>query len=144
PPGGGTTDYAVEIYYKAVEEGRYTSYIAEGTYMDMMYMPDALQVIVDLMEADGSKLEHRNAFNITAMSIEPNQIAEEIKKHIPAFEMDYAVDPVRQGIAESWPNFIDPSAAKEEWGFTAAYDLEKMTADMIEKLSSKLNKKSFS
>lgn len=144
PPGGGTTDYAVEIYYKAVEEGRYTSYIAEGTYMDMMYMPDALQAIVDLMEADGSKLEHRNAFNITAMSIEPNQIAEEIKKHIPAFEMDYAVDPVRQGIAESWPNFIDPSAAKEEWGFTAAYDLEKMTADMIEKLSSKLNKKSFS
>lgn len=144
PPGGGTTDYAVEIYYKAVEEGRYTSYIAEGTYMDMMYMPDALQAIIDLMEADGSKLEHRNAFNITAMSIEPNQIAEEIKKHIPAFEMDYAVDPVRQGIAESWPNFIDPSAAKEEWGFTAAYDLEKMTADMIEKLSSKLNKKSFS
>lgn len=144
PPGGGTTDYAVEIYYKAVEEGRYTSYIAEGTYMDMMYMPDALQAIVDLMEADGSKLEHRNAFNITAMSIEPNQIAEEIKKHIPAFEMDYAVDPVRQGIAESWPNSIDPSAAKEEWGFTAAYDLEKMTADMIEKLSSKLNKKSFS
>ncbi|BDH60536.1 L-threonine 3-dehydrogenase [Lysinibacillus sp. PLM2] len=144
PPGGGTTDYAVEIYYKAVEEGRYTSYIAEGTYMDMMYMPDALQAIVDLMEADGSKLEHRNAFNITAMSIEPNQIAKEIKKHIPTFEMDYAVDPVRQGIAESWPNSIDPSAAKGEWGFTSAYDLEKMTADMIEKLSSKLNKKSFS
>ncbi|MBD8025545.1 L-threonine 3-dehydrogenase [Ureibacillus sp. Re31] len=138
PPGGGTTDYAVDIYYKAVENGRYTSYIAEGTYMDMMYMPDALQAIVDLMEADGSKLKHRNAFNISAMSFEPSQIAGEIKKHIPTFEMDYDVDPTRQAIADSWPNSIDSSAAMEEWGFKAQYDLEKMTIDMLEKLNRKL------
>lgn len=138
PPGGGTTDYAVDIYYKAVENGRYTSYIAEGTYMDMMYMPDALQAIVDLMEADGSKLKHRNAFNITAMSFEPSQIAAEIKKHIPTFEMDYDVDSTRQAIADSWPNSIDSSAAVEEWGFKAQYNLEKMTIDMLEKLNRKL------
>nr|WP_106783387.1 L-threonine 3-dehydrogenase [Lysinibacillus timonensis] len=140
PPGGGTTDYAVEIYYKAIEEGYYTSYIAEGTYMDMMYMPDALQAIVDLMEADGTKLKHRNAFNISAMSFEPSQIAAEIKKHIPAFKMDYEVDPIRQAIADSWPNWIDSSAAEEEWGFKVEYNLEKMTADMLDKLREKLRK----
>ena len=141
PPGGGTTDYAVDIYYKAVEQGHYISYIAEGTYMDMMYMPDALQAIVDLMEADGSKLKHRNAFNISAMSFEPSQIAGEIKKHIPTFEMNYHIDPVRQGIANSWPNSIDSSAAVEEWGFKANYNLEKMTIDMLEKLKQKLDQK---
>jgi len=140
PPGGGTTDYAVDIYYKAIENGQYTSYIAEGTYMDMMYMPDALQAVVDLMEADGSKLKHRNAFNISAMSFEPAQIAREIKKHIPTFEMSYDVDPVRQKIADSWPNSIDSSVAIEEWGFKAEYDLEKMTVDMLEKLNQKLIK----
>ena len=144
PPGGGTTDYAVEVYYKAVEQGRYTSYIAEDTYMDMMYMPDALQAIVDLMEADGSKLTHRNAFNISAMSFEPSEIAAEIKKHIPSFKMDYKVDPVRQAIADSWPNSIDSSAAIQEWGFKAQYDLEKMTIDMLEKLKAKLNEKAIS
>ncbi|SOC39585.1 L-threonine 3-dehydrogenase [Ureibacillus acetophenoni] len=138
PPGGGTTDYAVEIYYKAIEEGQYTSYIAEGTYMDMMYMPDALQAVVDLMEADPSNLKHRNAFNISAMSFEPSQIAAEIKKHIPTFEMTYEVDPVRQKIADSWPNSIDSSAAIEEWGFKVEYDLEKMTVDMLGKLKTKL------
>lgn len=137
-PGGGTTDYAVEIYYKALEEGKYTSYIAEGTYMDMMYMPDALQAIVDLMEADPAKLIHRNAFNVTAMSFEPSQIAAAIQKEIPSFEMAYDVDPVRQAIADSWPDSIDATAAKEEWGFKAIYDLEKMTADMLEKLKVKL------
>jgi nucleoside-diphosphate-sugar epimerase len=136
-PGGGTTDYAVEIYYKANEEGRYTSYIAEGTYMDMMYMPDALQSIVDLMEADSSKLKYRNAFNISAMSCEPTQIAKEIKKYIPTFEIAYHVDPIRQAIAESWPNSMDSSATKNEWGFKVEYDLEKMTVDMLEKLSEK-------
>ncbi|RHW40074.1 L-threonine 3-dehydrogenase [Lysinibacillus yapensis] len=140
PPGGGTTDYAVEIYYKAVEQGRYTSYIAEGTYMDMMYMPDALQAIVDLMEADSAKLKHRNAFNISAMSFEPSQIAAAIQKHIPSFKIDYKVDPTRQAIADSWPNAIDSSAAVEEWGFKAAYDLDKMTMDMLEKLKRKLSK----
>ncbi|WP_170958258.1 L-threonine 3-dehydrogenase [Bacillus pseudomycoides] len=138
PPGGGTTDYAVEIYYEAIKKGAYTSYIAEGTYMDMMYMPDALQAIVSLMEADPSKLIHRNAFNITAMSFEPEQIAAAIRKHIPTFTMDYAVDPARQTIANSWPNSIDATAAKEEWGFKAAYDLDKMTADMLAKLKKKL------
>lgn len=141
PPGGGTTDYAVDIYYKAVEQGYYTSYIAEGTYLDMMYMPDALQAIIDLMEADGSKLIHRNAFNISSMSIEPTQIAKEIQKHIPAFKMDYLVDPVRQRIAESWPDSIDSSAAVREWGFKVEYDLEKMTIDMLEKLREKIEKK---
>jgi nucleoside-diphosphate-sugar epimerase len=144
PPGGGTTDYAVDIYYKAIEEGRYTSYIAEGTYMDMMYMPDALQAIVDLMEADGSKLVHRNAFNISAMSFEPEEIAAEIKKHIPHFKMSYNIDPARQAIADSWPNAIDSSAAREEWGFKAEYDLVKMTADMLEKLKRKLERKAIS
>ena len=138
PPGGGTTDYAVDIYYKAIEEGKYTSYIEKGTYMDMMYMPDALQAIVDLMEADASKLEHRNAFNVTAMSFEPEQIAASIRKHIPNFEMNYEVDPIRQTIANSWPDSIDASAAKAEWGFKAQYDLDEMTKDMLEKLAAKM------
>ncbi|WP_066288422.1 L-threonine 3-dehydrogenase [Bacillus sp. FJAT-29937] len=134
PPGGGTTDYAVEIYYEAIQKKHYTSYIAEGTYMDMMYMPDALNAIVDLMEADASKLKHRNSFNVTAMSFEPEQIAAEIRKSIPEFTMDYQVDPVRQTIADSWPNSLDATAAREEWGFKAEYDLAKMTKDMLEKL----------
>lgn len=138
PPGGGTTDYAVDIYYKALEVGKYTSYIEKGTYMDMMYMPDALQAIVDLMEADASKLEHRNAFNVTAMSFEPEQIAASIRKHIPDFEMNYEVDPIRQTIANSWPDSINASAAKAEWGFKAQYDLDEMTKDMLEKLAAKI------
>ncbi|PKH11030.1 MULTISPECIES: L-threonine 3-dehydrogenase [Planomicrobium] len=137
-PGGGTTDYAVDIYYKALEQGSYTSYIDKGTYMDMMYMPDALQAIVDLMEADPAKLEHRNAFNVTAMSFEPEGIAASIRKHIPEFQMNYDVDPARQAIADSWPDSIDASAAKKEWGFKTAYDLDAMTADMLEKLKAKL------
>ncbi|GAA0693662.1 MULTISPECIES: L-threonine 3-dehydrogenase [Clostridium] len=139
PPGGGTTDYAVDIYYKALQEGKYTSYIAEGTKMDMMYMPDALNGIVKLMEADPSKLVHRNAFNIAAMSFEPNEIAAEIKKHIPNFEISYDVDPVRQAIADSWPNSLDDSAARNEWGFENKYDLSSMTEDMLNKLRVKLN-----
>lgn len=139
PPGGGTTDYAVDIYYKALEDKKYTSYINKGTYMDMMYMPDALKAIVNLMEADSSKLIHRNAFNITAMSFEPEMIAAEIKKHIPEFEMSYSVDPIRQAIANSWPDSIDSTSAKEEWGFKANYDLASMTTDMLEKLKVKLN-----
>lgn len=138
PPGGGTTDYAVDIFYKAIEQKSYESFIAEGTYMDMMYMPDALQAIVDLMEADASKLVHRNAFNVTAMSFEPEQIAASIQKHIPDFNMSYNVDPIRQAIADSWPDSIDASAAQKEWGFKATYDLDAMTADMLEKLKKKL------
>lgn len=138
-PGGGTTDYAVDIYYEALKNHKYTSFIKEGTYMDMMYIPDALNAIVNLMEADPSKLIHRNAFNITAMSFEPSQIAAEIKKHISDFTMDYAVDPVRQAIADSWPNSLDDSAARSEWGFKAKYDLKSMTEDMLEKLRVKLD-----
>ncbi|QDP41395.1 L-threonine 3-dehydrogenase [Radiobacillus deserti] len=136
-PGGGTTDYAVDIYYKAIEEGTYTSYINKGTYMDMMYMPDAIEAIIQLMEADPEKLIHRNAFNVTAMSVEPEDFAKAIQKHIPSFTLQYDVDPVRQAIADSWPNSIDATAAKFEWGFEAKYDLEKMTADMLEKLKAK-------
>ncbi|OPJ55134.1 L-threonine 3-dehydrogenase [Alkalithermobacter paradoxus] len=139
-PGGGTTDYAVHIYYDAIQKGRYTSYIDKGTYMDMMYMPDALNAISTLLEADPSKLIHRNAFNITAMSFEPEQIAAEIKKHIPNFEMDYNVDSVRQSIANSWPNSLDDSAAREEWGWNPKYDLSSMTKDMLEKLRTRLGK----
>jgi nucleoside-diphosphate-sugar epimerase len=138
PPGGGTTDYAVEIYYEAIKNGKYTSYIDKGTYMDMMYMPDALDAIIDLMEADPAKLLHRNAFNVTAMSFDPDELAAEIKKHIPGFEMNYNVDPIRQAIADSWPNSIDASAASNEWGFKAKYDMSSMTADMLDKLRTKL------
>ncbi|WP_026478486.1 L-threonine 3-dehydrogenase [Alkaliphilus transvaalensis] len=136
-PGGGTTDYAVTIFYEALKHKKYTSYIGAGTYMDMMYMPDAVNSIIDLMEADPAKLKHRNAFNVTAMSFEPEQIAAEIRKHIPEFTMDYDVDPMRQAIANSWPDSIDPSAAIEEWGFKVEYDLPKMTADMLAQLKAK-------
>ncbi|WP_284140202.1 L-threonine 3-dehydrogenase [Virgibacillus sp. LDC-1] len=138
PPGGGTTDYAVEIYYEAIKNKAYTSFIGEGTYMDMMYMPDALHAIVQLMEADASKLQHRNAFNIAAISAAPEDFAAAIKKYIPEFQMDYQVDPVRQKIAESWPNSIDASAAQKEWGFKAEYNLDAMTKDMLDKLAVKL------
>lgn len=137
-PGAGTTDYAVHIYYDAVKKGAYTSYIAEGTHMDMLYMPDALKAVVDLMEADPAKLKHRNAFNITAMSLTPEILDASIKKHMPDFKLDYDVDPVRQAIAESWPNSLDDSCAREEWGWKPEYDLDKMTADMLENLEKKL------
>lgn len=137
-PGGGTTDYAVEIYYEALKRKEYTCYIEEKTKMDMMYMPDAIDAIIDLMEADPTKLLHRNAFNITAMSFSPKEIGEEIKKFIPDFRIKYDIDPIRQEIAESWPNCIDATAAKEQWGFKAKYDLSSMTEDMLDKLSRKL------
>ncbi|HHI87785.1 MAG TPA: L-threonine 3-dehydrogenase [Candidatus Cloacimonetes bacterium] len=137
-PGGGTTDYAVEIYYKAIQEGKFTCYLKKGTYMDMMYMPDAIKGAIDIMEADPAKLKHRNAFNVTAMSFDPEEIAASIKKLIPDFTMDYDVDPVRQAIADSWPDSMDDSAAREEWGWNPVYDLEAMTKDMIEVLSKKL------
>jgi nucleoside-diphosphate-sugar epimerase len=136
-PGGGTTDYAVDIFYEALKKGKYKCFIKEGTYMDMMYMPDALNAIVTLMEAEPSKLLHRNAFNITAMSFEPSMLAVEIKKHIPDFEIQYEIDPVRQCIADSWPNSIDDSDARKEWGFKANYDITSMTEDMISKLKTK-------
>jgi len=138
PPGGGTTDYAVEIYYEAIKKGEYTSYINKGTFMDMMYMPDALNAVIQLLEADPSKLKHRNSFNVTAMSVDPELISTAIRKHIPDFKLHYQVDPIRQAIADSWPNSIDSSAAEEEWDFKAEYDLEKMTEDIVQKLKIKL------
>lgn len=139
-PGGGTTDYAVEIFYEAIKNKKYTCYIKAGTFLDMMYMPDAIKAAIDLMEADSAKLVHRNAFNVTAMSFDPEIIANEIKKHIPEFTWDYDVDPVRQAIAETWPNNMDDSTAKEEWGWKPAYELPVMAKDMIEKLTVKLSK----
>lgn len=136
-PGGGTTDYAVDIYYKALEEGTYTSYIDKGTFMDMMYMPDALQAIVDLMEADPTKLIHRNAFNVTAMSFDPEMLAASIRKELPGFTLNYEVDPIRQAIANSWPDSIDATAACDEWGFKAQFDLDAMTRDMLKQLRAK-------
>ncbi|MDF2840780.1 MAG: threonine dehydrogenase [Clostridia bacterium] len=140
-PGGGTTDYAVHIYYEALKNKKYASYIGAGTFMDMMYMDDALKSIHDLMEANPDKLVHRNAFNVTAMSFDPEMLAAEIKKHIPEFTLSYDVDPVRQAIANSWPNSLDDSAARTEWGWNPKYDLASMTKDMLEKLSVKLNVK---
>ncbi|EMF0108937.1 L-threonine 3-dehydrogenase [Enterococcus hirae] len=137
-PGGGTTDYAVDIYYSAIKEGKYTCFIDRGTAMDMMYMPDAIEAIVQLMNANPKNLVHRNAFNISAMSFEPEEIKASIKKVFPDFEMDYAVDPVRQSIADSWPNSLDISCAQKEWGFQPRYDLDKMTQDMLTKLQEKL------
>ena len=136
-PGGGTTDYAVDIYYEALRKQAYTSYIGAGTYMDMMYMPDALNGIMTLIEADPAKLTHRNAYNITAMSFEPGQIAAEIRKHIPEFKMSYDVDPIRQAIADSWPNSIDDSVARADWGWAPKYDLASMTTDMLIQLKKK-------
>lgn len=138
PPGGGTTDYAVDIYYEAIKAGKYSCFLNENTSLDMMYMPDALDAIIDLMEADASKLIHRNAFNVTAMNFTPKEIYAEIKKHIPEFTMDYNVDPIRQSIADSWPNSLDDTEARKQWGWNPKYDLTSMTADMIEKLRIKL------
>jgi nucleoside-diphosphate-sugar epimerase len=138
PPGGGTTDYAVEIYYRAIEHKKYTCYLKKGTYLDMMYMPDALKAAIDLMEASPAKLNHRNAFNVTAMSVAPENIAAEIEKIVPEFTMDFKIDPLRQAIADSWPNSMDDGAAREEWEWQPEYDLVSMTQDMIEKLSQKL------
>jgi len=138
-PGGGTTDYAVEIYYEAIKNKNYVCYLKPGTFLDMMYMPDALRALVDLMEADPFRLKHRNCFNVTAMSFDPEMIAAEIKKHIPEFHMEYQIDPVKQAIADSWPNKMDDSAAREEWGWKPEYDLASMTEDMLRVLSTKLS-----
>ncbi|MDI3503401.1 MAG: hypothetical protein PWP64_337 [Candidatus Cloacimonadota bacterium] len=139
-PGGGTTDYAVEIYYEAIKTKSYTSNLSAGTFLDMMYMPDALRSAVELMEADPAKLVHRNCFNVTAMSFDPEMIAAAIRKYIPEFRLDYKVDPVKQAIADSWPNSMDDSAARSEWGWKPEFDLDSMTKDMIEKVSAKLKK----
>lgn len=137
-PGGGTTDYAVEIYYSAVKGEEFVCPIAPGTFMDMMYMPDALNAAVKIMQADPRYLVHRNSFNIASMSFEPETIYREIKKHYPDFKIRYEVDPVRQAIADSWPNKMDDTCARKEWGWIPRYNLETMTNDMILHLKEKL------
>ena len=136
-PGGGTTDYAVEIYFKAVREGRYTSYIAKDTYMDMMFMDDAIDAIIKLMEADSENLVTRNGYNLSAMSFEPEMLKEAIQQYYPNFVLDYEVDPDRQGIADTWPDSIDTSCSRNEWGFNPQYDLPKMTKIMLRAIEAK-------
>jgi len=138
PPGGGTTDYAVAIFYDALRHGRYTCFLGPGTRLDMMYMPDAVRATLELMEADPARLKHRNAFNIASVNFTPAEIAAEIGRHVPGFRIEYEIDPVRQAIADSWPESLDDSAAREEWGWRPRYDLAAMTADMIEQLRAKL------
>ena len=137
-PGGGTTDYAVEVYYSAVKGEEFVCPIAPGTYMDMMYMPDALQAAVHLMQADPARLRHRNSFNIASMILEPEQLFAKIREYIPELRVKYEVDPVRQAIAESWPDRMDDACAREEWDWEPAYDLDSMTRDMIRHLRDKL------
>ncbi len=136
-PGGGTTDYAVEIYYKAIEEGRYTCFVKKDTMLPMMYMPDCIKATMNLAEADFDDLVHYSDFNVGALSVTAGDIAESIRKHIPDFEVDYEPD-YRQAIADTWPTGVDDSAAREEWGWQSDWDLESMTEDMLRKLRMKL------
>ncbi len=137
-PGGGTTDYAVEIFYQAIREQRFSCFLRADTRLDMMYMPDAVAAIMQVMEADAGRLSHRNAFNVSAMSFTPAELAAAIQRHIPDFAIDYEVDPLRQAIADSWPDAMDDSAARAEWGWQPRYDLAAMTEDMLEKVAAKL------
>lgn len=137
PPGGGTTDYAVEIFYAAIRYGRYTCFLRGDTQLDMMYMPDAISAAIQLMEADPKKLLHRNAFNVTAMQFTPEVLTKEIRNYLPTFTIDYEIDPVRQAIADSWPRSLDDSAARLEWGWQPHYDLSVMVQDMLAKLRAK-------
>lgn len=139
-PGGGTTDYAVEVYYAAVKGETFVCPIAPGTYMDMMYMPDALKAAVEIMEADPARLIHRNSFNIASMSFEPEMLFAKIRETIPSLQVCYEVDPVRQAIAESWPDRMDDSCARAEWDWKPSYDLDAMTTDMIAHLKERFGK----
>jgi nucleoside-diphosphate-sugar epimerase len=142
-PGGGTTDWAVEIFYAAVREGRYTCFLQGDTYLDMMYMPDAVKAATDIMDADPERLRHRNAFNVTATSFCPEDLSAFIRAHVPAFEISYKVDPIRQAIANSWPNRMEDYAARVEWGWEPEYDTERITAEMLEKVKEQLNVKTY-
>ena len=137
-PGGGTTDYAVEIFYEAIKKKRYTCFLKEDTKLPMMYMPDCIKGTIDLMEADVKKLRHHCDFNMSSMSFSAGELAGEIKKHIPSFKCDYKPD-FRQAIADSWPQSIDDSAAREEWGWNPSFDLSSMTKDMLDKLGKRFD-----
>lgn len=138
PPGGGTTDYAVDIYYAAVKGEEFKCPLKPGTFMDMMYMPDALRGAIEIMEADPAKLKHRNSFNIASMSFDPEIIYNKIREYRPEFKMKYELDPLRQAIADSWPDSLDDTCAREEWGWKPEYDLDAMTKDMLLNLEKKL------
>ena len=137
-PGGGTTDYAVHMFYAALQGKQYDCYLKPETMLDMMYMPDALNAAVTLMEADNKRLKHRNAYNVTAMSFTPQDLATEIKKHIPEFEVDFQIDQARQAIADTWPRHMDDSTARNEWGWSPTYTLSAMVEEMLQQLSKKL------
>ena len=134
PPGGGTTDWAVEIFHEALDRGHYTCFLGPDTQLDMMYMPDAVRAAIELMEADPARLRHRNAFNVTAMQLAPARLAEALAARIPRFAIDYEVDPVRQAIADSWPRRLDDSAARGEWGWEPRWTLDAMVDDMLTEL----------
>ncbi|WP_276480023.1 NAD-dependent epimerase/dehydratase family protein [Paraflavitalea pollutisoli] len=136
-PGGGTTDYAVEIFHEALEEKKYTAFLKEDTYLPMMYMPDAIRGTIELMEAPAAKIGIRHSYNLSAMSFSPKEIGAEIKKHIPDFKLDYQPD-YRQAIADGWPASIDDSVASKDWGWKPEFDLAKMTKDMLENLKIEL------
>lgn len=138
-PGGGTTDYAVEVFYEVIKNRHYTCELPEDSFLDMLYMPDALEACTQLMEADPSKLKHRNSFNITSMSFSPKVLFETIKKRVPEFTYDYRIDPVKEAIAASWPNSMDDTCARQEWGWSPKWDIEKMTDDMLAVLGKKLS-----
>lgn len=138
PPGGGTTDYAVDIYYAAVKDETFKCPLKPGTFMDMMYMPDALRAAIEIMEADPARLKHRNSFNIASMSFDPEIIAAKIKEYVPDFKMTYELDPLRQSIADSWPDSLDDTCARFEWDWKPEYDLDAMTRDMLLNLRKKL------
>ncbi|HEV2481768.1 MAG TPA: NAD-dependent epimerase, partial [Puia sp.] len=132
-PGGGTTDYAVEIFHETLEAHSYTCFLREDTYLPMMYMPDAIRATIELMEAPADKLSVRTSYNVSALSFSPKDIAAEIKKHVPDFAIQYAPD-YRQHIADSWPQSIDDSVARADWNWKPEYDLSRMTRDMLENL----------
>jgi nucleoside-diphosphate-sugar epimerase len=137
-PGGGTTDYAIDIYHEALEKGQYTCFLSEGTYLPMMYMDDAIRATIELMEAPAGKIKSRMAYNISAMSFSPKEIAESIRFHIPEFKIDYAPD-FRQQIADGWPKSIDDSAARKDWGWQQEFDLNRMSNEMLKNLKAKLH-----
>jgi nucleoside-diphosphate-sugar epimerase len=137
-PGGGTTDYAAEMFYHAVRYASYTCFLPAETRLDMMYMPDAIAAMIQLMEAEPGRLRYRNAYNVTAMSVTPSEIAAAIRRHIPGFVVDYEIDPVRQAIADSWPRSLDDSAAHADWGWSPRFDLEAMTKDMLASMVDRL------
>ena len=139
PAGGGTTDYAVDIYYKAIEDGKYTSFLQEGTFLPMLYMDDAIDAIIQLMTTDAEKLGDFKSYNLGGLSFAPEDLAEEIKKYIPSFEISYEPD-FRQAIADSWPSSIDDIEAKNDWGYAPKFSTEKMTETMLNNLKNKLAK----